>query len=85
MFIVTQNQSGALTGTGRYPTGGPYTITWVLKNSLVTGSGDVTLTLDYDSSSYEATLIGTVATDWNSMGGSGTSGGVSTWIATRIP
>jgi len=85
MFIVTQSQSGALTGTGRYPTSGPpYTITWALTNSLVTTDGSsVTLTLDYDSSTYEATLTGTVDQGWNEMSGGLGTGGVTSWVATR--
>jgi hypothetical protein len=86
MFIVTQDSNGGLTGTGRYPASGPpYSITWVLINSLVTDSGVVTLTLDYDGSSYEATLTGTVDPDWDRMSGGLGTGGVTSWVATRQP
>lgn len=86
MFIVIQDSSGVLTGTGGYPASvSPYSITWVLINSSVTDSGDVVLTLDYDGSSYEATLTGTVDPDWDRMSGGLGTGGVTSWVATRQP
>ncbi len=84
MFIVIQDLNGVLTGTGGYPaTGPPYLdgYDWTLVGQLIGNS--VTLIIDY-TNGYTTTLTGTVAIDWNSMGGSGTSG-VATWVATRLP
>lgn len=84
MFIVTQDPSGALTGTGGYPlTGPPYDpgFDWELSGQLTGNS--VTLNITY-TGGYTTKLTGTVAPDWNSMGGSGTSS-VTTWVATRLP
>jgi len=85
MTITSQDVDGNLNGTGGYPAGGPYSITWALVSSSITDSS-VTLTLDYDFSSYWATDTGTVSEDCNSiMDGtwSDSGGGSGTWTATR--
>ena len=83
MFILTQDSSGVLTGTGGYPVSGPYNAgqDWTLTGQL-TGTS-VTLNITY-TNGYNAVLTGTVNLDWNSMNGTGTSG-VATWVATRLP
>lgn len=84
MTITSQDMGGNLSGNGGYPAGGSYSKTWVLVNSSITDSS-VTLTLDYNSSTYEATDIGTVSDCGDSMGGTWTDngGGSGTWTATR--
>ena len=84
MTITSQDVNGNLAGTGGFPAGGPYTITWQLVSSSVT-DGSVSLTLDYDASSYWATDTGTVSEDCNSMSGNWTDsgGGSGNWTATR--
>jgi len=84
MFIVTQYSNGVLTGTGGYPESGPpYNVgfDWTLTGQL-TGTS-VTLDITYVNN-YNAVLTGTVDPEWNSMGGTGT-GGVVSWVATRLP
>ncbi len=84
MFIVSQDLSGALSGTGGYPTSGPpYTpgYDWTLTGQLTGNS--VSLVITY-TNNYTTTLTGTVDPSWNSMNGTGTAG-VVTWEATRLP
>jgi hypothetical protein len=83
MFIETQSWTGALTGTGGYPAGGPYLdgYDWTMTGQLTGDS--VTMTITY-TNGYTTTLTGTVDLDWNTMSGTGTSG-VTTWVATRAP
>ena len=84
MFIVTQDSSGVLTGTGGYPASGPPYYSgydWTLTGQL--DGNSVTLNIIY-TNFYTTTLTGTVAPNWNSMSGTGTSG-VTTWEATRQP
>jgi hypothetical protein len=84
MFIVTQDSSGVLTGTGGYPASGPPYLEgydWTLTGQLV---GDfVTMDITY-TNNYHTMLTGTVDISWDSMSGTGTSG-VTSWVATRQP
>ncbi len=84
MFIISQDSSGALSGTGGYPESGPPYNTgydWTLTGQL-TGTS-VTMVITY-TNNYTTTLTGTVDSSWNSMSGTGTAG-VVTWVATRLP
>ncbi|MBE9514359.1 MAG: hypothetical protein IMY83_04935 [Chloroflexi bacterium] len=84
MFIVSQDSTGVLTGTGGYPASGPPYNTgydWTLTGQLTGNS--VTLVITY-TNTYTMTLTGTVDPSWNSMSGTGTSGAY-TWLATRLP
>jgi len=76
MTIDTQGVDGSLSGTGTNSD------TWTLAGTV---SGDiVSMTISYDTSSYEVYLIGTVS-DCNSMSGDWESntGQEGTWTATR--
>jgi hypothetical protein len=80
-MFIQESCTGALTGTGGYPAGGPYQVgyDWTLTGQ-VTGDS-VTMTITY-TNGYTTTLTGTVL-DCNTMSGTGDAG-VTTWIATRV-
>jgi len=82
MEITEQNTEFNLSGIGHYPAGGPYTINWTLVNSYFSGD-NVHLVLDYDGSSYVATLDGTINPD-GSMSGtwSSNTGQSGDWTTT---
>jgi hypothetical protein len=79
MTIQVQQIDGTISGIGRYPAGGPYTITWTMTGN-VSGSS-ISMLLVYDSSTYTALLTGTIAEDGSMSGGAGT-GGVDNWETT---
>jgi len=70
MIVNSQAEDGSLLGTGAYPSEGTYSIFWDLTGSVV--ENDVTLVLDYEGSSYVATLVGTIAEN-GTMSGTWTS------------
>jgi len=69
------------TGTGAYPSGGPYTITWTVSGGIV--GNDVDMTISYNSISYWSHLIGTID-DYGTMSGTweDSDGQVGTWEST---
>lgn len=71
----------SFSGIGKYPAGGPYTITWTVVGTV--DGNDVEMTISYDSSLYEVEAIGTIAED-GTMSGDWTSntGQSGTWIST---
>lgn len=71
MTIAEIDEDFNLVGSGGYPAGETYTTTWMLVNSYV-GDEVVHLELDYDGSSYIATLDGVINPD-GSMSGEWTS------------
>lgn len=84
MFVITQDETGALSGTGGYPSTGPPYYTgydWTLTGHI-TGT-TVAMTITY-ANYYVATISGPIASDWNSMSGGAGTGGVTDWSATRI-
>ena len=80
MVITGQAEDGTLSGSGAYPAGGPYTITWTLVNSFVDGNR-VWLELDYDGSDYVAFLEGFIGANGTIRGGSwsSTTGQAGAW------
>lgn len=85
MSIDAENPDGTFTGAGTYPVSTPYTWTYSVSGD-VTGN-DVSMTLTYNEASITMSLIGTVATDGNSMSGIATQspgGNIYTWTATRV-
>ncbi len=54
------------TGTGGYPSEGPYTITWIVTGTI--NGDDIEMTIDYDSSSYYVDAVGTIAQDGTMSG-----------------
>lgn len=74
------------TGTGGYPSGGPYSITWTVTGTL---TGDnIAMHIAYDASSYYVDAVGTIAPDgtmsgtWSNLSQSGTWTSTS-GVATR--
>ena len=74
MTVTAQDENGDLFGTGAYPAGGLYSITWELADSYV-DDDFVALALDYDDSNYLAILEGYI-------GANGAIGG--TWTSYRV-
>jgi len=85
MFILTQDETGALTGKGGYPAGSgptyPSPYNWTMTGSLV--GNVINMTIQYQSS-YSASISGTVNPSFDYMSGGAGTGGVISWSATRI-
>jgi len=78
---ITEETDTTFSGTGAWPSGGPYGITWVVTGTK-SGSGiTITMLIDYDGSPYLVTASGTIAPD-GTLSGTWTSNagqGPSTW------
>ena len=86
MFILTQDENGNITGKGGYPAGTGPDYSWPYNwevTGKITGNA-ITMTIEYENG-YTAKMDGTIALDWNSMGGGAGTGGVTSWTATRVP
>jgi len=71
---------GTFTGTGGYPSGSPYSITWIV-DGTVTGD-TIDFRVAYDGSSYYVDALGTIDPD-GTMGGTWSNASQSgTWTAT---
>ncbi len=80
-MTMTSQAGGVLSGTGAYPSGGLYPVTWVLTGTI--SGADVSLTLDYDEMSYGATLAGTINANGDMAGTwSDNAGQTGVWSAT---
>ena len=81
-MTITDDSCGSFSGTGAYPSGGTYTITWIV-TGVVTGD-DVVMIIDYDESDYMVKIDGTIAED-GTMSGDWTSnaGHIGTWESTK--
>jgi len=51
---ITDN---SFSGTGGYPSGGPYTITWTVSGTI-DNAGNISFTIDYDNSNYYGDVEG---------------------------
>lgn len=79
-WSITAETDTTFSGTGAYPAGGPYTITWVATGTK-SGDGTITMHIDYDGSSYCADLVGTIDPSDGSIEGTWTdsNGKSGTW------
>lgn len=75
---ITTETDNSFSGTGAYPAGGPYSITWVVVGTKGGSGVSITMQIDYDGSTYLVSAIGTVT---GSMSGTWTSntGQSGTW------
>ena len=80
---ITAETDSTFSGTGAYPAGGPYTITWVVTGTKGGNGVSITMQIDYDGSSYHVDAIGTIHGD-GSMSGTWTSntGQSGSWQST---
>jgi len=75
---ITDENDVSFSGTGAYPTGGPYTITWVVTGTKGGSGVSITALIEYDGSSYYVNAIGIIALDgtmsgtWSNPSQSGT-------------
>jgi len=68
------------TGTGGFPSGGPYSITWTVIGTI---DGDnIEMTIDYDGSSYYVDVVGTIASDGTMNGTWSNQNQAGTWEST---
>lgn len=78
--MTVTTTSGTFSGTGAYPSGGPYVITWTITGTI--SGSSISFHIAYDGSSYYVDAVGTIAGDgtmsgtWNNASQSGT------WTAT---
>jgi len=78
---ITAETDTTFSGTGAYPEGGPYTITWIVTGTKGGNGVSITMQIDYDGSTYLVDAIGTIDSDDGSMSGTWESnvGQSGTW------
>lgn len=79
---ITDEDDVSFSGTGAYPTGGPYTITWGVTGTKGSNGVSITALIEYDGSSYYVNAIGTIAEDGTMSGTWSNPSQSGTWQST---
>jgi hypothetical protein len=85
-MTITTHSGSSISGTGGYPeTGPPYAITWVMTGTVT--DGNVSFSIDYDSSPYIFDTTSGAVACCNSMSGTwlDSNSKSGNWTATRVP
>ena len=69
-----------LDGTGAYPSGGPYSITWTIDGDV--DGNNIEMVISYDGSSYEVKAIGTIVSGLMNGTWESNAGQSGTWKST---
>jgi hypothetical protein len=84
-FTMTSIPDGTFTGTGNTPSSSPYYTVETISDGEIDGN-TITFTTTYSGPhniGYTATFVGTIAADGTMSGGSGSTGGITSWMNTE--